>query len=97
MNEVTEELRKLNNEEPNDLYYPSNIIRLIKSRRVGWDGHVASMGERIGAYKVLVGKPEGRRPLGKPRRRWQDNIKMCLQEVGWGDMDLTDLAQRRKS
>jgi hypothetical protein len=63
---------------------------------MGLDGHVASVGARIGAYKLLVGKPEGMRPLGKPRRRWEDNIKMYLQEVGWGGMDWIDLAQGRK-
>jgi hypothetical protein len=84
MNEVTGEFRKVNNEELNDLYSSPNIIRVIKSNRMGWDGHVASVGERTGAYKGLVGKPEGRRPLGKPRRRWEDNIKMYLQEVRWG-------------
>jgi hypothetical protein len=61
-----------------------HLIRVIKSRRLRWAGHVARMGERRGAYRVLVGKPEGRRPLGKPRRRWEDNIKMVLREVGWG-------------
>jgi hypothetical protein len=60
------------------------IIRVIKSRRMSWEGHVACMGEGRGAYRVLVGRPEGRRPLGRPRRRWEENIKMNLQEVGWG-------------
>jgi len=77
-------LRKVNNEELNDLFSSPNIIRVTKSSIMGWDGHVASVGERIGVYKVLAGKPEGRRPLGKPWRRWEDNIKMRLQEVGWG-------------
>jgi hypothetical protein len=66
------------------LYSSPNIIRVIKSRRLRWEGHVARMGERRGAYRALVGKPEGRRPLGRPRRRWEDNIKMGLREVGWG-------------
>jgi hypothetical protein len=60
-----------------------------------WAGHVARMGEGRGAYRILVGRPEGRRPLGRPRRRWEDNIKMNLQEVGWGGMDWIDLAQDR--
>jgi hypothetical protein len=75
--EVTGELRKLHNKELNDLYSSTNI-RVIKSRRMGWQG----MRERRGAYRVLVGQPEGNKPLGKPRRRWEDNIKMNLQEVG---------------
>jgi hypothetical protein len=65
-------------------YSSPNIIRVIKSRRLRWAGHVARMGERRGAYRAIVGKPEGRRPLGRPRRRWEDNIKMDLREVGWG-------------
>jgi hypothetical protein len=82
--EVTGEWRRLHNEELNVLYSSPNIIGVIKSRRMRWAGHVARMGERIGAYRVLVGRPEGRRPLGRPRRKWEDNIKMDLQEVGWG-------------
>jgi hypothetical protein len=66
------------------LYSSQNIIRVIKSRRLRWAGHVARMGERRGAYRVLVGKPEGWRTLGRPRRRWEDNIKIDLREVGWG-------------
>jgi hypothetical protein len=66
------------------LYSPPNIIRVIKSRRMRWEGHVARMGEKRGAYRILVGRPEGRRPLGRPRRRWEDNIKMVLEEVEWG-------------
>jgi hypothetical protein len=66
-----------------------------KSRRLRWAGHVARMGERRGAYRALVGKPEGRRPQGRPRRRWEDNIKMDLREVGWGGMDWINLAQGR--
>jgi hypothetical protein len=79
---VTGEWRRLHNEELNDLYSTPNIIRVIKSRRMRWAGHVARMSEGRGAYRVLVGRPEGRRPLGRPRRRWEDNIKMDLQEVG---------------
>ena len=81
---VTGEWRKLHNEELNDLYSSPNIIRLIKSRRMRWAGHVARMVEGRGVHKVLVGKPEVKRPLGRPRRRWEDNIKMDLQEVGRG-------------
>jgi hypothetical protein len=81
--EVTGEWRRLHNEEPNDLYSSPNIIWVIKSRRMRWTGHVARMGEGRGAYRILVERPEGRRPLGRPRHRWEDNIKMNLQEVGW--------------
>jgi len=93
--EVTGEWRKLHNEELNDLYCSPNIVRVIKSRRMRWAGHVARMGERRGVYRVLVGKPEGKRPLGRPRRRWEDNIKIDLQEVGCGGMDWIELAQDR--
>ena len=82
---MTGEWRKLHNVELNDLYTSPNIVRVIKSRRIRWAGHVARMGERRGVYRVLVGKPEGKRPLGRPRRRWEENIKMDRQEVGlWG-------------
>jgi hypothetical protein len=81
---VTGELRRLHNKELNDLYSSPNIIWVIKSRRMRWAGHVARMGAGRGAYRILVGRPEGRRPLGRPRRRWEDNIKMDLQEVGLG-------------
>jgi len=87
--------RKLHNEELNDLYCSPNIIRVIKSRRMRWAGHVARMGEGRGVYRVLVGKPEGKRPLGRTRRRWENNIKMDLQEVGCGGMDWIELAQDR--
>jgi hypothetical protein len=76
--------RRLHNEELNNLYSSPNSIRVIKSRRMRWAGHVARMGEERGAYRILVGGPERMRPLGRPRRRWEDNIKMDLQEVGWG-------------
>jgi hypothetical protein len=82
--EVTGEWRRLHNEELNDLYSSPNIIRVIKSRRMRWAGHIARMGEGTGTYRILVGRPEGRRPLGRPRRRWEDNIKMDLEEVGCG-------------
>jgi len=80
--EVTGEWRKLHNEELLDLYCSPNIVRMIKSRRMRWAGHVARMGGRRGVYRVLVGKPEGKITLGRPRRRWEDNMKMDLQEVG---------------
>jgi len=92
--EVTKECRKLHNEELN-LYSSPNIFRVIKSRRVRWAGHVAGMGERKGVCRVLVGKPEETRPLGRPRLRWEDNIKMDLEEVGCGGMDWSELAQNR--
>jgi hypothetical protein len=82
--EATGEWRRLHNKELNDLYSSPNIIWVIKSRRMRWAGHVARMGEKRGACRILVGRPEGRRPLGRPRRRWEDNIKTDLQEVGWG-------------
>jgi hypothetical protein len=91
--EVIGEWGRLHNEELNDLYSSPNIIRVIKSRRMRWAGHVARIGEGRGAYRILVGIPEVRRPLGRPRCRWEDNIKMDLQEVGWGDMDWIDMAQ----
>ena len=81
--EVTGEWRKLHNEEVNDLYCSPYIVRVIKSRRMRWAGNIAPMGERRGVYRDMVGKPEGKRPLGRPRRRWEDNIKMDLQEVGF--------------
>ena len=93
--EVTGELRRLHNEELNDLYSSPNIARVIKSRRMRWAGYVARMGEERWMYRVLVGKQEGRRPLGKPRRRWVDNIRMDLQEVGCGYMDWIGPAQDR--
>ena len=92
---VTREWRKLHNEELSDLYCSPNIVPVIKSRRIRWAEHVARMGERKGAYRVLMGKPEGQRPLGRPKRRWSDNIKMDLQEVGCGSMDWIELAQDR--
>ena len=88
--EVTEEWRKLHNEELRDLYSLPNIERVVKSRRMRWAWHVARMGEGRGVHRVLVGKPEGKRPLGRPRRRWEDNIEMDLQEVG-GDGDWMEL------
>jgi len=85
----------LHNEELNDLYCSPNTVRVIKSRRMRWSGHVARMGEEREVYRVLVRKLERRRPLGRPRRRWVDNIRMDLQEVGCRHMDWIGLAQDR--
>ena len=93
--EVTGEWRKLRNGELNDLYRSPNIVRGIKSRRMWWAGHVERMRERRGVYRVLVRKPEGKKPLGRPRRRWENNISMDLQNVGCGSMDWFELAQDR--
>jgi hypothetical protein len=92
---VIEEWRKLHNEELNGLYCSPNIVQVIKSRRMRWAGHVARTGEKRGVCRVLVGKPEGKRALGRRRRRWEDNIKMDLQEIGCGVMDWIELAQDR--
>ena len=93
--EVTGEWRKLHNEELSDLYSLLNIVRVVKSRIKRWAGHVTRIGR--GVHRVLVGKPEGKRPLGRPRRRWEDNIKMDLQEVGGGCGDWMELAEDRDS
>jgi hypothetical protein len=93
--EVTGEWRKLRNEELRDLYSSPSIIRIIKSRKISWAAHVARMGEKRNAYRLLVGKPEGKRPLGRPRHRWVDNIRMDLGEVVWGDVGWIGLAQDR--
>jgi len=93
--EVMGKWRRLHNEELNDLYSSLIIVRVIKSRRMRWVRHVARMGEEREAYRVLVGKPEGKRPLGRPRRRWVDNIRNDLQEVGCGYMDWIGLAHDR--
>jgi len=93
--EVTGEWRRMHNEELNDLYSSPNIVRVIKSRRMKWDGHVARMVEGGRVYRVLVWIPEGKRPLGRPRRRWVNDIKMDLQEVGCWYMDWIGLAQDR--
>jgi hypothetical protein len=91
--EVMGEWRKLHNEVLRGLYSSPSTIRTIKSRRMRWAGHVARMGEKRNAYRLFVGKPEGKRPIGRPRRRWVDNIRMDLGEVGWGDVDWIGLAQ----
>ena len=93
--EVTGDWRKLHTEELNYLYCSPNIVSVIKSRRMRWVGHVACMDERKGVYKVLVGKPERKRPPGRPSRRWENNIKMDLQEVEYDGMDWIELVQDR--
>jgi hypothetical protein len=93
--EMTGEWRMLHNEELNNLYSSPDIIRQVKSRRMRWAGHVASTGEDIKVYKILARKPEGRRPLGRPRRRWEDGIRMDLRETGSGCVDWIRLAQDR--
>jgi hypothetical protein len=85
--EMTGDWRKLHNEELHNLYSSPNIIRMIKSRRMRWAEHIARMGEKRNAYKILVGKPEGKRPLGRPRHRWVDNIKRDLRQRGWYGLD----------
>jgi hypothetical protein len=92
---VTGGWRKLHNEELHNLYSSPIIIRMIKSRKMRWAGHVARMGETRNAYRILVGYPEGKRPLGRPKRRWIHNIKMDLREIGWDGRDWVDLAQDR--
>jgi hypothetical protein len=93
--EVTGGWGKLHNEEPHNLYSSPSIIRKIKSRMVNWAGHVARMGEKRNAYRILVGKPEGKIQIGRPRRSWVDTIKMYLREIDWSGMDWIDLAQDR--
>ena len=95
--EVTGEWRKLHNEELNDLYCSPIILRVIKSRIMRWARHIARMGERRGVYRALEGKSEGKRPLGRTRRRWEDttSIKMDIQEVGCGGKDWIELSQDR--
>jgi hypothetical protein len=83
------------NEELHNLYSSPSIIRIIKSIRMRWAGHVARMGEKRNAYRILVGKPDGKRPLGRPRHRWLDNIKMYLREIGWDEVDWMVMAQVR--
>jgi hypothetical protein len=92
---VAGEWRKLHNEELRDLYSSQSIVSIMKSRRMRWTGHVARVGEKRDAYRLLVGKPDGKSPLGRPRRRGVDNIRMDLGEVGWGDVDWISLAKDR--
>jgi hypothetical protein len=91
--EVTGGWRKLHNEELYGLYSSPSIIRVVKARRMRWAGHVARMGNLSGAYNILVGRPERRRPLRRPRRRWEDSIKMDLGEIAFEDVDWINLAQ----
>jgi hypothetical protein len=93
--EVTGDWRKLHNEELYAFYSSASIIRMIKSRSMRWAGHIAHMGAKMNAYRILVGKPEGKRPLGRPRRRWVDNNKMCPKGIRWGGVEWTVLAQDR--
>jgi hypothetical protein len=93
--EVTGQWRKLHNGELHNLYSSPDIIRQIKLGRMKWAGHVARLGEGRNMYRVLVGKPEGKRLLGRPRRRWEDGIKMDLREIGWGGVEWIHLAQDR--
>jgi hypothetical protein len=94
--EVTGEFGKLHNEELNELYSLPNIVRVVKSRRMRWAGHVACMGEERGVCRVVVGMHEGKRSLGRPGGRWEDNIKMDVQEVGGGRGDWMEWAQDRE-
>jgi hypothetical protein len=93
--EVTGGWRELHSEELHNLYSSPSIIRMIKLRKIRWAEQVARMGERRNAYRRLVGKPEERRPLGRPRRKWVDSIEMDLREIGWDGMNWIDLAQDR--
>jgi hypothetical protein len=92
---VTGDWRKMHNEELYNLYFSPNIIRMIKSRMMKWARHVARIGEKRNTYRILVGKPKGKRPLRRPRRWWVDDIKMVLREIGWDGVDWMDLAQNR--
>jgi hypothetical protein len=94
--EVTGEWRKPNNEELHNLYSSPSIVRIMKSRRMRWAEHEARLGEKRNTYRLLVGKPEGRRRLERPRRRWVDNIRLNLVEVEWGDVDWIGLAQNKE-
>jgi transcription termination factor 2 len=87
--------RKLHNEELYNLYSLPSVIRMIKSRRMRWAGHIARMEEKRNVYRILVGKPEGKRSLGRPRHRSMDNIKIYHREIGWGGMNWIDLAEDR--
>jgi hypothetical protein len=93
--EGTGDWRNLHNEKLHDLYSLPSVIRIINSRRMRWAGHVAWVGEKRNVYRLLVGKPEGKRPIGRPRRRWMNNIKMDLLEIGLNIVDWIGLAQDR--
>jgi hypothetical protein len=93
--EIDGSWRKLHNDELHNLYSSPNIVRVIKSRRMRWAGHVTCMGEGRGVHGLLIWKPEVKRPLGRPRRRWEDNIKMDLREIGIDGANLIQLAQDR--
>jgi hypothetical protein len=93
--EVTGDWRKLYNDELHNLYFSPNIIRMNKSSRMRWAGYVAQMREKRNAYRILAGKPEGKRPLGRPTRRWVDNTKIGLREIEWDGVGWIDLAQDR--
>jgi hypothetical protein len=93
--EVTGGWRKLQNDELHGLYSSPGIVRMIKARKMSWAGHVACMGEVRGAYNILLGRPEGRRPLGRPRCRWEDNTMLDLRKIGFGDVGCIHLAQDR--
>jgi hypothetical protein len=93
--EVAGGWRKVLNKELHGLYSSLGIVRVIKARRMRWAGHVAHMGEVRSAYNILVGRPEGRRPLGRPRHRWEHNMKMDIREIVFGDVDWINLAQDR--
>jgi hypothetical protein len=93
--EMTGSWRKPPKEELHNLFSLSSIIRMIKSRRLRWAGHVRQMGMERNAYRIVMQKPEGRRPLGRPRHRWVDSIKLDLTKIGWGNMDWIDLAHDR--
>jgi hypothetical protein len=93
--EVKGDWRRLHSEEPNNLYASPNVVRVINSRRMRWAEQVACMGDIRNECNTLIGKPKGKRPLGKPRRRWEDNIRMDLTEIGWEDVDFIHLTQNR--
>jgi hypothetical protein len=95
MDEVTRGWRKLHSEELHNLYSSPSIVTMIKSRKIIWAEHVARMGEERNAYRILVGRPVGKRPLGRPRCRWLDNINMDLREIGWDVVDCIDMTQDR--